>query len=90
MMASHTNLYRLFGVMYLLPLLAIFGCLIEFNDAKSDRVKLKDIQVLTLRKGHKTTARRSKPLHQLMCIGGTARCSYLPETVQCYNRGWDG
>ncbi|XP_053213139.1 uncharacterized protein LOC128396562 [Panonychus citri] len=22
--------------------------------------------------------------------GGSARCSFIPETVQCYNRGWDG
>lgn len=64
--------------------------LIEQVVSKSDRVKLKDVQVLTLQKGKYTEARRSRRMHQLMCVGGTARCSFIPETVQCYNRGWDG
>ncbi|XP_053213042.1 store-operated calcium entry-associated regulatory factor-like [Panonychus citri] len=57
---------------------------------KSDRIKLKDVQVLTLRKGKYTEARRSHRVPQLACVGGSARCSFIPETVQCYNRGWDG
>ncbi|XP_015795336.1 uncharacterized protein LOC107371706 [Tetranychus urticae] len=64
--------------------------LIEQVVSKSDRVKLKDVQVLTLQKGKYTEARRTRRMHQLMCVGGTARCSFIPETVQCYNRGWDG
>lgn len=73
---------------FIFTFLALF--LIEQVSSKSDRIKLKDVQVLTLKKGKYTEARRSRRVHQLMCVGGTARCSYIPETVQCYNRGWDG
>lgn len=38
-----------------------------------------------------TTARRSSPVPQLKCAGGSAGCRvFIPQTVQCYNRGWDG
>ncbi|XP_026159684.1 store-operated calcium entry-associated regulatory factor [Mastacembelus armatus] len=54
-------------------------------------VLLRDIQVLTLYKGHYTTARRSSPVAQLQCIGGSAGCqAFIPEVVQCQNKGWDG
>ncbi|KAJ8305403.1 hypothetical protein KUTeg_015948 [Tegillarca granosa] len=49
-----------------------------------------DVKVLTLKHGHMTTARRSSPVPQLKCMGGTARCSFVPQVVQCYNRGSDG
>lgn len=57
---------------------------------KSDRIHLKDLQVITLHHGQFTTGRRTRPIPQLSCIGGTNRCKVLPQTVQCYNRGWDG
>ncbi|XP_041945962.1 store-operated calcium entry-associated regulatory factor [Alosa sapidissima] len=54
-------------------------------------VLLRDVQVLTLYKGRYTTARRSSPVPQLQCVGGSAGCaSFIPEVVQCQNKGWDG
>lgn len=38
-----------------------------------------------------TNARRSSPVPHLKCVGGSAGChSFMPQTVQCYNRGSDG
>lgn len=38
-----------------------------------------------------TNSRRTSPIPQLECVGGTAGCSaFTPHVVQCYNRGWDG
>lgn len=55
------------------------------------RVKLKNVDVLTLYAGKMTTGRRSAPLPQLQCVGGSAGCSaFVPTVVQCYNRGSDG
>lgn len=54
-------------------------------------VLLRDIQVLTLYKGRYTTGRRSSPVPQLQCVGGSAGChTFVPEVVQCQNKGWDG
>ncbi|KAG9259726.1 store-operated calcium entry-associated regulatory factor [Astyanax mexicanus] len=54
-------------------------------------VLLRDVQVLTLYKGRYTAARRTSPIPQLQCVGGTAGCgSFVPEVVQCQNKGWDG
>lgn len=54
-------------------------------------VLLRDIQALTLYKGRYTTGRRSSPVPQLQCVGGSAGChSFVPEVVQCHNKGWDG
>lgn len=59
--------------------------------AKSDAVLLTDVKVLTLHHGQMTNARRSSPIPQLKCVGGTAGCaSFHPQTVQCINRGTDG
>lgn len=54
-------------------------------------VLLRNIQALTLYKGRYTTARRSSPIPQLKCVGGSAGCqAFIPEVVQCVNKGWDG
>ncbi|XP_028831465.1 store-operated calcium entry-associated regulatory factor [Denticeps clupeoides] len=54
-------------------------------------VLLRDVQVLTLHRGRYTAARRSGPVLQLQCSGGSAGCgAFAPEVVQCRNRGWDG
>ena len=38
-----------------------------------------------------TNGRRSAPVPQLNCVGGTAGCNaFKPQVVQCYNRGFDG
>ncbi|KAK5621234.1 hypothetical protein CRENBAI_011630 [Crenichthys baileyi] len=56
-----------------------------------DSVLLRDIQALTFYKNRYTTARRSSPIPQLKCVGGSAGCHvFIPEVVQCLNRGWDG
>merc|ERR1712004_509460 len=52
--------------------------------------RLEDVQVLTLTRGAMTTGRRSSPVPQLACVGGSGRGEEQPERVQCYNRGSDG
>ena len=38
-----------------------------------------------------TNSRRTHPVPQLQCVGGSAGCSaFTPRVVQCYNRGSDG
>ncbi|XP_041466662.1 store-operated calcium entry-associated regulatory factor-like [Lytechinus variegatus] len=61
-----------------------------FGFGKSDRVRLEDISVLTLKHGKMTTGRRSSPVKQLQCVGGSAAHAFTPQVVQCYNRGSDG
>ena len=47
--------------------------------------------MLTLRAGAWTTGRRSSPVPQLQCVGGSGAGRGLePSDVQCYNRGSDG
>jgi len=56
----------------------------------SDKVKLTDIQVVTVYAGRMTTGRRAR-VPQLKCTGGNAGChTFVFETAQCYNRGTDG
>jgi len=58
---------------------------------KHQKIRLRDVQVLTLQDGAMTTGRRSSPVPQLSCVGGSGRGrGYEPRVVQCYNRGWDG
>lgn len=78
--------------MLLIQLLTIFIALLfgGASASKKDRIKLKDVTTLTLYHGQWTTGRRTRPVPQLQCIGGTAMCKFLPKTVQCYNRGSDG
>ena len=58
-------------------------------ESRKDKIKLKDIEVLTLKPNQWTTGRRTKPVPQLQCVGGY--CDAIKgETVQCYNRGSDG
>ncbi|XP_051559330.1 store-operated calcium entry-associated regulatory factor-like [Myxocyprinus asiaticus] len=75
------------GVLLLHILLVVPHIICWTNDA----VLLQDVQVLTLYKGRYATARRSSPVQQLQCVGGSAGCgSFIPEVVQCYNKGSDG
>ncbi|KAI6172089.1 Store-operated calcium entry-associated regulatory factor [Aphelenchoides besseyi] len=55
-----------------------------------NRVLLRDVTSITLHRGQYTTGRRSSPVPQLQCVGGTAQGKFAPKTVQCYNRGFDG
>ncbi|KAL3102037.1 hypothetical protein niasHS_003446 [Heterodera schachtii] len=56
----------------------------------ANRVLLRDVTSLTLQRGQYTSGRRSSPVAQLECVGGTAYGKFAPKVVQCYNRGWDG
>jgi len=59
--------------------------------SNNGRVLLRDLSVLTLYNGRQTQGRRSSPIPQLKCVGGTAGCSsFVPQVVQCNNRGFDG
>jgi len=55
--------------------------------SEDNKVKLVDVQAITLRTGELTTGRRSSPLQQLVCQG---TCTNSPTTVQCKNMGTDG
>uniref|UniRef100_A0A6I8N960 Store-operated calcium entry-associated regulatory factor n=1 Tax=Ornithorhynchus anatinus TaxID=9258 RepID=A0A6I8N960_ORNAN len=56
-----------------------------------EKILLREIQALTLHRGQFTSARRSAPVPQLQCTGGSAGCAaYVPDVVQCHNKGWDG
>jgi hypothetical protein len=78
-------------VVALWALLASLGeCAWGFGSSDAGKVLLRDVQVLTLRSGHKTTGRRSAPVPQTKCVGGTAEGQFTPQVIQCYNRGWDG
>uniref|UniRef100_A0A914HXJ4 Store-operated calcium entry-associated regulatory factor n=1 Tax=Globodera rostochiensis TaxID=31243 RepID=A0A914HXJ4_GLORO len=65
-------------------------CSTRIGIVGANRVLLRDITSLTLRRGEYTSGRRSSPVPQLECVGGTAYGKFAPKVVQCYNRGWDG
>ncbi|KAK9407938.1 store-operated calcium entry-associated regulatory factor [Crotalus adamanteus] len=76
----------------LLPLLVVLtGTYVAMGWQQQERVLLREVQALTLYKGKHTNYRRTSPVPQLQCTGGSAGCTaYTPEVVQCYNKGWDG
>lgn len=63
---------------------------LHFCFKEAQRVLLRDVTSITLNRGVYTNGRRSAPVPQLQCTGGTANGKYAPKTVQCYNRGFDG
>lgn len=66
----------------LLVLLSLYSLVFAYQ-----RVRLKDVQALTLHKGLYTIGR--KPIPQLSCK--SRHCGqYSPDTVQCQNVGFDG
>ncbi|EDQ86738.1 uncharacterized protein MONBRDRAFT_33739 [Monosiga brevicollis MX1] len=77
-----------------LPLLLLVGVAVAvvagFSSGGKDRVLLDQVKVLTLKAGAMTTGRRSSPVPQLKCVGGSAGCRDAPERVQCINQGSDG
>ncbi|KAK8822395.1 hypothetical protein WA577_005558 [Blastocystis sp. JDR] len=76
----------------LLTILLLGACCVayNYNAYNPDRVLLTSVQTLTFSKSQYTTGRRSRPIPQMKCTGGSAGCSYAPATMQCYNRGTDG
>lgn len=57
--------------------------------AKNDRIRLRDVETLTLYSDKWTTSGRSGAVRQLTCVGGPCSRASI-ETAQCYNRGFDG
>ena len=54
------------------------------------KIPLRDVEVLTFKNGLMTTGRRSSPVRQMQCIGGSAKIdSYKLDTIQCKNVGYD-
>ncbi len=53
-----------------------------------ERVRERDIQALTVRKGHMTTHRRIGAYPQIVCSG--PHCGLAPDVIQCVNKGWSG
>jgi hypothetical protein len=72
----------------LIFLLTFFILFVSISAHK--KVLLKDVTSLTLQRGQYTQGRRSQPVPQLRCVGGSAQGQYAPAVVQCYNRGFDG
>jgi len=58
------------------------------SSAASDKIKIKDVQAITLKKNQLTRARRVAAIPQLQCRGRL--CQYAAETAQCKNAGSDG
>ncbi len=56
-----------------------------------NKVLLKNVNALTLHQGQYTTGRRSSPVPQIECVGGSAASeSHKVKIVQCTNTGFDG
>jgi hypothetical protein len=73
------------------PLLLLLATTVALSlAAASDSIHYKDIKALTLRRGYMTTGRRSDPVPQLVCVGGSAQHAEQPAVVQCQNAGFDG
>ncbi|CAG2105592.1 unnamed protein product [Medioppia subpectinata] len=72
-----------------LSLLVTIVVLLGAVESRKDKIKLKDVQVLTLKPDVWTAGRRSTPVPQLKCVGGYCE-AIKGQTVQCYNRGSDG
>jgi hypothetical protein len=80
------------SILIKLSIIMILVSIISLNslvESRKDRIKLKDVEVLTLTSGKWTTGRRTKPVPQLQCVSGYCNL-FQPQTVQCYNRGSDG
>lgn len=57
-----------------------------------ERVLLTAVNAITLEENRWTTGRRSAPIPQLQCVGGSAGCGteIMPYVVNCINVGFDG
>lgn len=76
--------------MKLICLLIFFlvGYVVAYN---GDAILLDDVKAITLRAGEYTNGRRTAPIPQLNCVGGSARSRWelQPDVVQCVNVGKD-
>ncbi|CAL8132530.1 unnamed protein product [Orchesella dallaii] len=76
------------GRISVILLLALCGTSFAWDFGR--KVQLRDVKALTLYSGAMAAGRRSAPIPQLRCVGGSADCVFEPTVVQCYNRGGDG
>lgn len=53
----------------------------------SDAILLSSVKTLTFRTGKMTTGRRSSPIAQTICVGGSAQKHFQPDTIRCKNAG---
>lgn len=58
--------------------------------AAASSILLIDIETLTLTTGRVTSAQRGPAVPQLDCRGSWCTPEFMPQTVQCVNRGFDG
>ncbi|KAF2446117.1 DUF1183-domain-containing protein [Karstenula rhodostoma CBS 690.94] len=70
-------------------LLAATTLLEPASALRSNKIKLSQIQSLTLRKDQQTSHRRVSAIPQLKCIGGSARGHYEVDVMRCKNSGAD-
>lgn len=79
------------GILWILFLFGNIMISTVLGWGSSDKIKLTDVNVITLHQGKMTNSRRTHAVPQLRCVGGSAGCSaFMPRVVQCYNRGSDG
>ena len=71
----------------MLAMFAFVGGALAWGETH-DRVRLQDIQVLTLKHGKMTTGRRSSPVQQLKCVGGSAQGGYYRVCACAQNAGF--
>ena len=66
--------------------------LVHGATAQREAVKLEQITALTFREGAMSKGRRTSPVPQLKCMGGSAMShrEFHPSVVQCKNAGYDG
>ena len=75
---------------FLYPTLLAASTLISSTTAlRSDKIKLSQIQSLTLRKDQKTSHRRVSAIPQLKCVGGSGCKHYEVDVMRCKNAGYD-
>lgn len=76
---------------FTVPLIFVIFLLLAVKSTHGQRIKLKDIEVLTLYKDKLTASNRLGAIPQLKCVGSFSNCYHFsPNVVQCYNKGFDG
>ena len=81
--------------MYSCKLLSLFFFVVLLNLSEelltdSDRIRLKDVDHITFAIEKSISSRGDlEPVSQLECIGGSNQCKWLPEVIDCFNRGLD-
>ncbi|KAF2474116.1 DUF1183-domain-containing protein [Lindgomyces ingoldianus] len=76
---------------FLYPVLLASSAFFSGGEAlrSGQKIKLSNVQSLTLRKGLETSHRRVPALPQLKCIGGSAKGLYEVDVMRCKNSGYD-